>query len=572
MNVTQDDLDAVLHLFGHESFRPGQKRVIRNLLSKRDVMAVLPTGAGKSLVFQLTAQLLPGVTVVVSPLLALMKDQVESLEAAGFTVAVINSSQSDAEAAREMAEVTDSAAKLLYVTPERFNNPAFMAAMREIDVSLFAVDEAHCVSEWGHDFRPSYLALGRVIEELGHPTILALTATATPWVRREIIDRLGMSNPDIVVRGVDRPNLFFEVLRAETETDERRILHQLFVDGGRDYPNGDGTRLRDVMHGSGIIYCQTTRGARETAELLNEWGIPADYYHGQRKKADRERVQEAFMEGEIRVIAATNAFGLGVDKSDVRFVIHLDVPSSLEAYYQEAGRAGRDGNFARCTLIYRPGDLGRAAFLSGTGSLTEDDLQRVRFGLLHEADTTTQALSERSGLKNGQLERVLLLLEDEGIIERRNGRIQMLVDDFTPGDISLDREVQRRAYERSRLEMMRGYAELTGDCRREYILNYFGQEFENGACGECDVDVLRDPHIGGSEGSADTLTVAVPMPFQMGDRVIHDSWGEGEVQRVADDTLTILFQEAGYKTVATELVIEQGLLQKILPGPEDYAA
>jgi len=563
VNVTQDELSDMLRQFGHDSFRPGQKRVIRNLLSKRDVMAVLPTGAGKSLVFQLTAQLLPGATVVVSPLLALMKDQVESLEASGFKVSVINSTLSGGEAEQAMDDIIDHEVKILYVTPERFNNPGFMAALREVDVSLIAIDEAHCVSEWGHEFRPSYLAIGRVIEELGHPTVLALTATATPWVRREIIERLGMKNPDIVVRGVDRPNLFFEVLRVETETDERRILHQLFEAGGREYPNGHGSQLRDIMQGCGIIYCQTTKGTQETADWLNEWGIPADYYHGQRKKADRERVQEAFMSGEIRVIAATNAFGLGVDKPDVRFVIHRDIPGSVEAYYQEAGRAGRDGEFARCALIYRTSDLGRAAFLSGSGSLTEDDLQCARFGLLQAANVTAVALSEISGLKNGHLARVLALLQENGILEQHDGTIRMLVDDFNPGDISFEREAQRRSYERSRLEMMRGYAELTGDCRREYILNYFGQEFEDGECTLCDNDLLGGTSEAISLGTSnDSVSVSSAL-FQMGDRVIHGSWGEGEVQRIADDTITILFQEAGYKTVATEIVSEQDLLRKV---------
>ena len=224
------------------------------------------------------------------------------------------------------------------------------------------MDEAHCISEWGHDFRPSYLALKAAAAALGQPVLLALTATATPWVRREIVERLGMRDPDVVVRGVDRPNLFLEVRRVEAEGDDRRVLREL-IEGAPDrYPPEMAARIGQAMRGAGIVYTATTKGAEETAEWLAEWGIPADFYHGQRRKADRERVQEAFMGDRLRVIVATNAFGLGVDKPDVRFVVHRDVPGSLEAYYQEAGRAGRDGEFARCTVIYRPGDLGRAAF------------------------------------------------------------------------------------------------------------------------------------------------------------------------------------------------------------------
>ena len=557
--MSRSDLRALLEQFGHDEFRPGQERIIRDLLDGRDVLAVLPTGAGKSLIYQLAAQLLPGVTLVVSPLIALMKDQVESVEAAGLEVGVVNSTQSEGESRGELRQVEDGRAKLLYVTPERFDDEGFMEQARQMAVSLFVVDEAHCISEWGHSFRPSYLVLADAATDLGRPLILALTATATPWVREDIIDRLGMRRPDVIVRGVDRPNLFFEVQRVEKEEDDRRILHRLFTDPQAEYPPALAQQLAETIRGSGIIYTATTKAAQETATWLNEWGITADYYHGQRKKADRERVQDAFMSGALQVIAATNAFGLGVDKADVRFVIHRDVPGSLEAYYQEAGRAGRDGNFARCTLIYRPADLGRAAFLSSSGRLTREEVERARVGLVANPEASLREMGEITGLSKGDLARLLALLEGAGIVETQNGAVRMLVPDFDSEEISLEGEERRQAYERSRIEMMRGYVEIR-ECRRRYILNYFGEEFEPDRCAACDNDVsgAGEQRIQIKDGSPEVVS----LPFALGDRVAHENWGDGVVQRITDESVVVLFDTVGYKTLASNLIEERGLLRK----------
>jgi ATP-dependent DNA helicase RecQ len=544
--------------FGHEHFRAGQEPIIRSLLRDRDVLAVLPTGAGKSLVYQIAAQLLPGITVVVSPLLALMKDQVEALEAQDVAVSFINSTLSAGAAADELHKLQSRQAKLLYVTPERFENEDFLAEMAQITVSLFVVDEAHCVSEWGHSFRPSYLLLAGAVARLNRPVLLALTATATPWIRREIVERLNMRDPEIVVRGTDRPNLFFEVRRVEEESDDRRVLQDLLTGEAGDYPAEVAPRLAEAMCGSGIIYTATTKAARETATWLQSWGIAADYYHGQRKKADRERVQEAFMAGELRVIAATNAFGLGVDKPDVRFVVHRDIPASIEAYYQEAGRAGRDGDFARCTIIYRPADLGRAAFLAGGGELTRDELEQGWAGLAKQREGTYRELEAATGLGRADLARLVDLLKQHGVVQERRGRVRLRVEDFDPGQVSLEREQYRRAYEQSRLDMMRAYAEAA-DCRRRHILNYFGEEYEAERCDMCDNDLPR----AGEQRVVITETEPLSTPFAIGDRVVHEAWGEGTVQATNGPDITVLFETAGYKTLAGDIVEQSGLLQRI---------
>ena len=557
-NTRRTELQASLERLGYEAFRPGQERVIRCLLAGQDVLAVLPTGAGKSLVYQLAAQVLPGFTIVVSPLIALMKDQVESMAERGIQVAVVNSTLSDGEAHKQLAAIRDGAAKLLYVAPERFANTTFMRALREartsgVEPSLMVVDEAHCVSEWGHDFRPAYLELARAAEAIGAPPLLALTATATPWIRDDIIRQLAMRDPEMVVHGVDRPNLFFEAARVEDEHDDRRVLRELLCvheGDGHGYPEGITAQLLDVMQGSGIIYTATTKGARETAAWLNKWGIAADYYHGQRTKAGRERVQNGFMSGALRVIAATNAFGLGIDKPDVRFVIHRDIPASVESYYQEAGRAGRDGKPARCALIYRPGDLDRAAFLAGGGYLELPDIVCVQQILTATETATLKELKACEGLNAAKLTQLIDLLAEQDLVTVRRNRVT-LRRAFEPEEVSLAREEHRKNYERSRLEMMRGYAELNA-CRRRYILNYFGEEYPAERCGWCDIDLSRS-----DEPPAHTPFA----PFALGDRVEHSAWGVGAVQRIVEDAITVLFETAGYKTLALDLVQEQRLLR-----------
>ncbi len=551
--TTKVDLLTILReRFGHDYFRPGQEQVVHALLEGRDALALLPTGGGKSLVYQLTAQVLDSVTIVVSPLLALMKDQLASLTDLGLDARAINSLQSQTAVEEALQEAARGETKLLYVTPERFEDADFVARVKEIGVSLFVVDEAHSISEWGHSFRPAYLELADAIERLGRPTVLALTATATQWVRRDIIERLRMREPLVVVRGTDRPNLFLEVVRVEEEHEDKAVLRRL-LDG--DVPSGGDAALGDLMSGSGIVYTSTTRAAEETAAWLQEWGIAADYYHGQRRKSDRENVQSEFMDGHVRVIAATNAFGLGVDKQDVRFVIHRDVPPSLEAYFQEAGRAGRDGAPARCTLIYRVGDLGRAAFLASTSQLTAEELERGWKTLIARGGATRRELEASSGLSRVDVQRLLELLEAEGAIAVRRGRARVTQPDLDLESVSLESEAQRRAFERSRLEMMRAYAELR-ECRRRYILNYFGEEPEWDRCSCCDIDITQQATPVAAQAPL------APDAFSINDVVEHPSLGRGLVQRVTAEAVTVLFDSAGYKTLALDLVEEQQLLHK----------
>ena len=322
--------------FGYPEFRDGQARVLA-ALEGADVLAVMPTGSGKSLCYVLPA-LEVGRTVVVSPLIALMQDQVESLQAAGVAATFINSNLNRGEQNQRYQAFIRGETQLLYVAPERFANPLFTSGLAKAGVELFAVDEAHCISEWGHNFRPDYLQLGEIRERLGRPRTLALTATANPQVRRDILERLGLSGAaHEVVTTVDRPNLTFAVVPLAGMPERRQWLI--------DY-------MSERRGQSGIIYARTRRNVEEIAQALQAAGLKAEAYHAGLDRVHRSAVQRRFTVSETPVIVATNAFGMGIDKPDVRFVVHVQLPPRIEAYYQEAGRAGRDGDPATCTLLY----------------------------------------------------------------------------------------------------------------------------------------------------------------------------------------------------------------------------
>jgi ATP-dependent DNA helicase RecQ len=348
--------------FGFERLRAGQVEAIEELLAGRDVLAVMPTGSGKSAVYQIAGVLTPGATLVVSPLIALQRDQVESIQETGVAEAAeVNASVSERERRDAWEDLADDELEFLFLAPEQLGKEEALERLRAAAPSLVVVDEAHCVSEWGHDFRPDYLRLGAVIEELGRPTVLALTATASPPVRDEILARLGMRAAAVVVAGFDRPNIHLAVERFASEEAKRKALVERVASARKP----------------GIVYAATRRRAEELAEALLEVGLRAAPYHAGVAARERDRVQTAFMDDELDAIVATIAFGMGVDKPNVAFVFHHDVSDSVDSYYQEIGRAGRDGEPAEALLLFRPEDVGLRRFFAGKGQVDADEVERV---------------------------------------------------------------------------------------------------------------------------------------------------------------------------------------------------
>ena len=374
--ATRDPLDdareVLRRYWGYPDFRPGQDQAVRNVLSGGDSLTIMPTGGGKSLCYQVPAMMLPGVTLVVSPLISLMKDQVDALEAVGMPATFLNSSISGGEMAARLEGARSGRFKLVYVAPERFDAESFQQRLAELDVSLLAIDEAHCVSEWGHDFRPSYLRLGGVRSLLGNPPIAALTATATEEVRRDIVRQLRLRDPRVLVTGFDRRNLVWHVLRAKNDSEKDRTLLKLLR--GRE--------------GSSIVYASTRKNVDALTALLSGSGVPAVGYHAGLADGERKRIQDRFMSGETPVVVATNAFGMGIDKRDVRIVVHYNMPGNLEAYYQEAGRAGRDGGQSDCVLLHQHRDRFIHEFFINQSNPSRRQVEQVLTGLRRGCDSS----------------------------------------------------------------------------------------------------------------------------------------------------------------------------------------
>jgi ATP-dependent DNA helicase RecQ len=413
--VSLDDARAVLaRHFGYDDFRPGQREAVEGVLSRRDMLILMPTGGGKSLCYQVPSQVLPGVTIVVSPLISLMKDQVDNLRVAGIAATFVNSTLPRRQIEERLDEVARGATKLLYIAPERFESSAFRERLKTFAVSLFAIDEAHCVSQWGHDFRPSYAKLGDVRNAFDAP-VLALTASATPEVRRDIIKMLRLRNPTVVARGFDRPNLQWSVVRTCDESEKDHAFVQL---------------LRgSLRQGSAIGYAATRKRVEKLSDLLNSRGVRSVAYHAGLTPKDRHDLQEKFIAGKSGVVVATNAFGMGIDKPDVRLVVHYDYPASLEAYYQEAGRAGRDRKPARCVVLYGDEDHRTHEFLIDQAHPSEHIVRSVFDALttLHAHDPGTgvvQRLAAASSVwcSERQVEAALRMLQALRVVEAQRGR------------------------------------------------------------------------------------------------------------------------------------------------------
>jgi ATP-dependent DNA helicase RecQ len=480
-------LVSALARFGHSTLRPGQADVIADIFAGKPVIGVMPTGAGKSLCYQLPALVLGergGVTLVVSPLIALMKDQVDVLRARGIA-AVALTSAATAEEQREAIEgIRAGAYTLVYVAPERFRSPRFVEALRASagKIALVAIDEAHCISEWGHDFRPDYRRLGQVIAELAPPRLAAFTATATPEVRVDIALQLGMTEPRLHVRGFDRPNLYYSVVKCGGTSDKADKLVEL-------------VRMRDG--GVALVYAATRKNAEAYAAALKTAGMRARVYHAGLEDSVREKAQDVFMAGQLDVIVATNAFGMGVDKSDIRLVVHADIPRSPEAYYQEAGRGGRDGKPTRCVLLFNHGDIRLQEFLIDT-SYPSAEVLRGLWKLLAERpsvgalDGNLEARLKEAlpgSPSNAAVGTAIRILERHGMLVRDDAQLSAArpaPGQFPPLDVAA---LARRAEtERAKLRTMIDYAYYPR-CRRQYVLEYFGDEdwkSRDRRCGACD--------------------------------------------------------------------------------------
>ncbi len=527
--------------FGFADFRPGQEAAIRSVIDGHDTLAVLPTGLGKSMIYQMAEQVLSGPAVIISPLIALQRDQVESIEESDVgKAALINSTMREARREEVLQELEAGKLDYLFLAPEQFSNEEVLQQIRDAHPALFVVDEAHCISEWGHDFRPEYLRLGAVVEAIGRPPILALTATAAPTVREEILERLGMREPRVIVQGFDRPNIWLGVEVFRDEQDKKQALIERVVDTEKP----------------GIIYAATRKHAEEIAAALSEQQVKAAFYHAGMRPVEREQVQQQFMGDEIEVIVATTAFGMGIDKPNVRFVFHYDISESVDSYYQEVGRAGRDGNDSKAILFYRPEDMRIHRFFAGSGHIDIDQVEQVA-QVVQESDepVVLRDLSDKTHLSKSKLAEALTRLEEAGVVKTlANGEI---VADNT--DIALDKAVVQvineheahRQYDKSRIEMMVGYAEVQ-DCRREYLLNYFGEEIDDpcGFCDNCDAGIT----VAEDEEN---------MPFPINTKVVHNVWGDGLVLRYEGDKMVVLFDSVGYKTLAVNVVVENNLLTAV---------
>ncbi|HET6626783.1 MAG TPA: RecQ family ATP-dependent DNA helicase [Nocardioidaceae bacterium] len=519
-------------VFGHTDLLPGQEEAMRALMDGHDVLLVSPTGSGKSLTYQVPGVLLDGCTIVVSPLLALQRDQIEGLAEGDDerTRGVrISSAETEHQRAEAMAKVAAGETEFLFLSPEQLANHEVRREVAALQPSLVAVDEAHCVSAWGHVFRPDYFRMGDFIDDLGRPRVIALTATAAPPVREDIVDRLGLKKARTIVTGFDRPNLSLSVRRTATADDQRADVVEAVTE----------------TSGPGIVYCRTRRAAEEYAADLEDAGVEALVYHAGLRKKVREEAQRRFMDGDVGVVVATSAFGMGIDKADIGFVFHAQVPESPDTYYQEIGRAGRDGEPASAVLFYRPEDLSLGRFFTGAVPKRKD-VEAVVGSVAAEDNTSRDDVRRDTGLGPRKLGRILNLVD-----EVTETSTEPFPDRAALVDAVLAQAKSHRQLERSRVEMMRGYAE-TDRCRWQFLLGYFGEESDR-RCGHCDSC---------ENGTSEAGTTDADEPFPLQSPVDHPEFGRGTVMDIEEDRITILFEEVGYRTLDAGIVEAEGLLTR----------
>ncbi|MCH8474134.1 MAG: ATP-dependent DNA helicase [Opitutales bacterium] len=552
--------EALQKYFGFGQFLEAQQEIVESILNGRDTLVVKPTGGGKSLCYQLPALIKEGVTMVVSPLIALMKDQVDALDQKNIPATFINSTLSQAEYRERIEGMEVGRYKLIYVAPERFRAEGFMRRMQNVPISFFAVDEAHCLSQWGHDFRPDYLRLGRALKALGHPQVAAFTATATPEVRADIETHLELRDPRIFVAGFSRPNLSLRINQVGGEGEKmERIL--------------DLVRKNRV----GIVYCATRKKVESVADQLRAEKVPLVAYHGGMDDKAREAAQTEFMTGKADVAVATNAFGMGIDRADIRFVVHYQVPGSVEAYYQEAGRAGRDGEPAVCELLFNFADTKvQEFFIEGSNpSLTL--IQQVYRELRNLRDEgnevflSNQELIDKfeKGTNPMAVNTSLSVLVRNRIIERfdipgkRIRGSRLLNPDLAPADIPLDREAleEKERRDRSKLQAMISMA-YSRDCRQAWIRSYFGEP-DPEECGNCDAcrryesHLLRDPTPEEKEILVKALSGVARMCNRVGQHQWEGRFGRGRVVQMLLGSRSQEIISAGLDQLST-----YGLLRK----------
>jgi ATP-dependent DNA helicase RecQ len=525
--------------FGIAALRPGQEQAIDAAVSGRDVACVMPTGSGKSAIYQVAGLLLDGPTVVVSPLLALQQDQVEGLVEAGVGAAPVSSAVDAEDREAALAEASRGRVEFLLLAPEQFSNREVLERLRRARPSLFVVDEAHCISQWGHDFRPDYLKLGAVARHLGRPRIVALTATASPAVRGEIAARLELRDPAWIVESADRPNIHLACKVVERESMKAEALVEELAASARP----------------GIVYVATRRHAEDVARMLAGRGEDAFAYHAGMSARAREEAQSRFMDGERSIIVATSAFGMGIDKPDVRFVYHYDAPGSLDAYAQEMGRAGRDGEPARAKIFHRPQDLSLHRFFAGSGRIDRDDVEAVaRVVLDAGAPIEPRELQRATGLTRAKLARATSGLERAGVVRiRATGEVQAGDDPVEIAEVAREVAAAQERSRRSalwRLEILRAYVE-TPTCRRRCLLGYFGEAYAGlcGACENCASGIAER-----MEREARPRGRSVRRAIALHRWIVHPDLGGGLVVGLERDQASVVFPEHGRRRVTLDEV------------------